>query len=345
MLRYNNSKESELMKKISFLVVILLSSLLLSTETTTIKVKVYLNGLDSVPEIKNKIEIEGEEDFKNKLTVISEIIINDTIAQKEIVKTPQKTAKQMIFVEGGPFIMGSNLGSEHEKPIHLVTIESFYIGKYEVTIAEFEEFIKETGYQTQDERDQYGWTFVEGKQKQVFGMNWRHDPLGNLQKDKTNPVIRLNWYDATAYCKWLSEKTGENYRLPTEAEWEYAARGGKKTLGYLYSGSNNLNEVAWSYSNAGHTTHPVGQKKANELGLYDMSGNAVEWCSDWYSEKYYQDSKNSINPTGPNSGDYKVRRGGDWFYPNETCKIFFRSHNVPVSSSNISGLRIVKSIK
>ena len=126
------------------------------------------------------------------------------------------------------------------------------------------------------------------------------------------PVEYVSWYDCQEFIKKLNALTGQNFRLPTEAEWEYAARGGSKSQGYEYSGSNNLDDVAWYDSNSGDKTHDVATKKPNELGLFDMSGNVLEWCQDWYGRDYYSSSPSS-NPTGPASGSYRVQRGGSWY--------------------------------
>ena len=159
----------------------------------------------------------------------------------------------------------------------------------------------------------------------------------------SRPVINVSWYDAVKYCNWLSEQAGltkayiisgtsvnwnqnaEGYRLPTEAEWEYAARGGKQSRGYKYAGSNNVGEVGWYGQNSGMETHPVKGKKANELGLYDMSGNVGEWCWDSYDSDYYSSSPGA-NPTGTSSGSGRVGRGGSWYFGPRVLRIANRSY-------------------
>jgi formylglycine-generating enzyme required for sulfatase activity len=143
-----------------------------------------------------------------------------------------------------------------------------------------------------------------------------------------HPVVNVTWYGANEYARHYG------LRLPTEAEWEYAARGGARSQGYLYSGSNNLDEVGWYYDNSAEkggsrSTHPVRQKKANELGLYDMSGNVWEWCADWYGEKYYEQFRSApaVNPTGPTEGDYAVLRGGSWYLNVILCRAAYRYRN------------------
>jgi formylglycine-generating enzyme required for sulfatase activity len=206
------------------------------------------------------------------------------------------TAKHFIRIPGGTYTMGCLDGrdtdcDDDEKPHHEVTVSTFSISKYEVTQAQ--------------------WRAVMGS-----------DPpyLYNKGCDQC-PVEQVSWNDTQEFLQKLNAQTGQNYRLPTEAEWEYAARGGNKSQGYLYSGSNTIGEVAWYSDNAEQgnthgskkTTRPVGGKKPNELGLYDMSGNVEEWCSDWYGEDYYQNSPQQ-NPRGSDEGSYHVLRGGCWYY-------------------------------
>ena len=219
---------------------------------------------------------------------------------------------EMVFVKGGTFQMGSNGGEEDEKPVHSVTLSGYYIGKYEVT------------------------------QKQ-----WR-DVMGN---DPANlafpgcddcPVERVNWEDVQIFLQNLNSKTGKNYRLPTEAEWEFAALGGNSSKNYTYSGSNNLNDVAWNKENSDSKTHPVGGKQVNELNIYDMTGNVWEWCSDWYDEKYYESSP-SQNPKGASSGSLRVNRGGSWRLTTVYCRLTNRNGNGPSFREQFLGFRVALS--
>ncbi|MDR1847375.1 MAG: formylglycine-generating enzyme family protein [Bacteroidales bacterium] len=225
---------------------------------------------------------------------------------------PQKSSLpkiEMVFVKGGTFSMGSNDGDSDEKPVHSVTVSGFYIGKYEVTQAQW---------------------------KAVMGNNPSNFKGDNL------PVENVSWNDVQEFIRKLNAKTGKNYRLPTEAEWEFAARGGNSSNGYTYSGSNSIGSVAWYDGNSGNKTHSVGTKQANELGIYDMSGNAWEWCSDWYGG---YSSGSQTNPRGANSGSYRVLRGGSWYYDSSFCRVAIRDYNTPDIRNYIIGFRLACSSK
>ena len=216
----------------------------------------------------------------------------------------------MVYVSGGTFTMGatSEQGSgawDNEKPAHRVTLSSYYIGRYEVTQAEW---------------------------KAVMGSNPSNFKGDNL------PVECVSWNDCQEFIRKLNTLTGKNFRLPTEAEWEFAARGGNNSSGYKYSGSGNIGSVAWYTENSNGKTHPVGQKSPNELGLYDMSGNVYEWCQDWYGS---YPSYAQTNPTGPNSGSYRVCRGGSWDFNAGCCRVSLRIHSTPGDSNFNLGLRLV----
>jgi formylglycine-generating enzyme required for sulfatase activity len=156
------------------------------------------------------------------------------------------------------------------------------------------------------------------------------------------PVEMVSWADVQDFITKLNAQTGLTYRLPTEAEWEYAARGGAQSKGYLYSGGNTIGNVAWYYDNSDSKTHKVGTKAPNELGIYDMSGNVWEWCSDWYGT---YSSSAQTNPTGPSSGEYRVGRGGCWSYGASDCRVSDRYINGPYRRYNYLGFRLVRSSK
>ena len=201
---------------------------------------------------------------------------------------------EMVRVDGGTFRMGatSEQGGDaygDEKPVHSVTLSGYYIGKTEVTQALW---------------------------KAVMGSNPSNFKGDNL------PVECVSWDDCQEFIRKLNSMTGQNFRLPTEAEWEFACRGGNNSRGYKYSGSNNLANVAWYWDNSGEKTHPVATKAPNELGIYDMSGNVWEWCGDWYAN---YTSNSQTNPTGPYSGSDRVGRGGSWDDIVGGCRSSFRS--------------------
>jgi len=233
---------------------------------------------------------------------------------------------EMVYVQGGTFLMGDTLGdgSINEKPVHKVELSSFYIGKYEITQKE--------------------WKAIKGS-----------NPSKN--KDDDLPVEQVSWIDAVTFCNEISSNEGlalcynitdtvvtcdfsaNGYRLPTEAEWEFAAKGGIFSLGYKYSGSNTLDEVGW-YSTNTDSTILVGQKTANELGLYDMSGNVWEWCNDYYGP-FAADSL--TNPIGPDTGSYRIRRGGGWGSTAWFCRSTNRFYYNPTKNYYALGFRVVRS--
>jgi formylglycine-generating enzyme required for sulfatase activity len=257
--------------------------------------------------------------FKNNcLVLVAVCLIFGTIfcGTNVALATPAAAAPgDMVLVQGGTFQMGDTFGDsgcKDDKPVHQVTVRSFYIGKYDVTFGEYGAFCQATG---------------------------RHTPGHSGGDWGLRPVFNVSWYDALAYCNWRSQQEGltlcyvingdkttcdfaaNGYRLPTEAEWEYAAKGGNQSKGYKYSGSNYPNDVAWYSGNSGQgfidqngldgcQVHLVGRLQPNELGLYDMSGNVGQWCWDCYDKNYYQTSTTD-NPTGQVGGSERVIRGGD----------------------------------
>ncbi|MEP6748939.1 MAG: bifunctional serine/threonine-protein kinase/formylglycine-generating enzyme family protein, partial [Bacteroidota bacterium] len=239
---------------------------------------------------------------------------------------PAFVIPEMAHVKGGSFNMGNGTDdvAEDELPQHTVTLADFLIGKYEITTDQFRQFINETKYITTAETEGQSGIYVKGNWEPGKGVNWRHDIYGKIVDSgiKNIPVIHVSWYDASEYCKWLSGKTKKHFRLPTEAEWEYAARGGDSSKNLIYSGSNQIGEVAWWGKNSGNQLHAVGTKGANELGIYDMSGNVMEWCNDWYSENYYKVSATN-NPSGPATGEDRVVRGGSWFLGEKDKRRFY----------------------
>lgn len=218
-----------------------------------------------------------------------------------------------------------------EKPRHEVEVSFFYMSKYELTYGEFKTFVNETSYQTDAD-------------KHAGSYSWKKDAQGQPRDidEKRHPVIHVSWNDAQAYIQWLNGKTGKTYRLPTEAEWEYAARGGAKSNGYLYSGSNSIGTVAWYNEYSNHQTHPVGQKQANELGIYDLTGNVWEWCQDWYNGDYYTGRPDlDMNPQGATTGEIRVYRGGSWDNVPVTCRVARRGGSLRGNRGFSLGFRLV----
>jgi hypothetical protein len=264
--------------------------------------------------------LHEEVNWKDKTNKISEILdsykqeypkgffLNRVKAITAIIKDPlpplviplnHHLYLEMIYVEGGTFEMGYKEGRDGEdkymnkaKPPHQVTLDSFYMGKFTVTQAQY---------------------------VAMMGLNPSH-----FKGDKL-PVEQVFWENTQAFIQKLNQKTGKKFRLPTEAEWEYAARGGNQSKGFTYAGSNNIDEVAWYDKNSGSKTHEVGLKGPNELGIYDMSGNVLEWCEDCYDEKFYEKSAGAKNPVNKNKAGSYVLRGGSWNYDNNNCRPAFRN--------------------
>jgi sulfatase modifying factor 1 len=268
--------------------------------------------------------------------------------QKDI-SAPIPSTEKMIFITGGTFEMGSEDGNDDEKPVHEVELSNFYLSKYELTVGEFRIFIDETRYQTDAEKNNnqgsFFWIPAEEKWEPRKSINWRHDAAGKLRprSEDSHPVVHISWNDATAYCDWLTKKTGKKYRLPTEAEWEYAARGGIRSKGFKYAGGNNLNDVAWYGENGNNQTHVVGSKKPNELGLYDMTGNVWEWCSDFFKADYYYNSP-KWNPSGAEISSFRVRRGAAWGVDGKYCRVAYRFNSKQGDRINNLGFRLARSL-
>jgi formylglycine-generating enzyme len=247
---------------------------------------------------------------------------------------------EMVLVKGGCFKMGNIFGdgSDDEEPVHEVCVDDFYIGKYEVKVEEYMKYVKETGVHKPE------WQENGNKYNIDTGSSNYYKRIGNALTSDNYPIVGVSWNNAVAYAKWLSTKTGKNYRLPTEAEWEYAARSGGKREKYVGTSSNSeLNSYAWYDDNSDRKTHPVGQKKPNGLGLYDMAGNVWEWCQDWYGSKYYDDSPIN-NPKGPSSGSDRISRGGSWYVESSYLRSVFRSNYTQSNRNRDLGLRLARTL-
>ncbi len=253
--------------------------------------------------------IQQETSARQSTEVINGYTVNwapeVTTSQKDVLR---RLINNMQYVSGGTFNMGaSNLdraAGSAERPTHQVTLSSYRIGSYEVTQKE--------------------WETVMGRNPSRF----RGNDL---------PVEYISWNDCQDFISHLNQMTGLHFHLPTEAQWEFAARGGNFSNGYIYSGTNEAGGKSWNQDNSRNRTHPVGQKLPNELGLYDMSGNVAEWCSDWYGE-YNSDSQ--TNPSGPSSGSYRLYRGGSWCYDISSTRVSYRSCYNPVNKYNYLGMRL-----
>ena len=277
-----------------------------------------------------RLEKQGYETVSKKITIIDKEVLNvnekmerERSGLKNIVKDSEELVSvgnkvidvkgikiEMIYVEGGTFEMGKIEEQDgdvydDEKPLHKVTLSNYYIGKYEVT--------------------QELWKTVIGNNPSCF-------------KGDKRPVENVSWNDCQNFIKELNSLTGKTFRLPTEAEWEYAAKGGNKSKGFIYSGSNNIEDVGWYEKNSRNETHEVGRKKANELGIYDMSGNVWEWCIDWYGP---YGSEKQTNPKGPHLGSYRVFRGGSWDFNAYYNKVSFRNYNYQDFFYNFIGFRLI----
>lgn len=257
------------------------------------------------------------------------------------VVSQQEVLDNMVKIDGGTFEMGNKFGKDDEKRQHTVKVNTFYLGRYEVTTGQFEEFVKATGYVTTAEKMGGALAFENGKYVERKNVTWRYDEHGNQTNfDRNKPVLYVSWHDAVKYCQWLSASTGRYFRLPTEAEWEYAARGGRSGSELPYAGSDNIDEAGWYNSNSGNKLHTIGNKLPSDLGLYDMTGNVLEWCYDWYSAGYYQVSQ-QLNPKGPETGTFKSVRGGGWHNKASDCRNTDRHYDAPDSRLNYNGFRIV----
>ena len=250
------------------------------------------------------IKLKGTQELNQNMN-------QSTDSSQELVFNVNGVQFKMKYVEGGTFMMGASddddKAREDEQPTHKVRLGSYYMGETQVT--------------------QELWQAVMGDNPSHF-------------KGDRLPVEQVFWVDCQEFVKKINNLTGKTFSLPTEAQWEFAARGGNKSKGYKYSGSNNLDEVAWYEGNSNRQTHQVATKNANELGLYDMSGNVWEWCNDWFDSYYYSKSPQE-NPKGPLSGGRRVVRGGSWNDDGRYCRGSFRGNCIPDDRCNVGGFRLV----
>ena len=297
----------------------------INVSSTPIAADLYVDGklVDQTPAMvdlligNHKITLrkQGYADHEQTITVEEGKVtdVTATLSEQKVAKatgsayteTVNGINLKMILVEGGTFAMGSNDGDSDEQTVHTVTLDSYYIGETEITQAQW---------------------------RAIMGTN------PSLYTGDNRPVENVSWENAQEFCNKLSELTGKRYILPTEAQWEYAARGGNKSKGYTYSGSNSISEVA-VYDTSSHSN--VKSKLPNELGIYDMSGNVLEWCSDWYESSYsFYRYAYTTNPQGSISGSRRVLRGGSWVSMPFCCRVASRDNSFPSDHYSIFGFRV-----
>lgn len=282
----------------------------------------------------------------------------DVILEAPIFTPATTVPPEMVLIPAGSFLMGSDDGETNERPVHRVHLDTFYLDKYQVTVAKFKAFAEATGYKTDAEKEgwSYAWTGKRWEKKErIF---WRRNAKGEIiePEEMDHPVIHVSWNDANTYAQWAGK------RLPTEAEWEYAARCGKK--GYKYSwgdgvpagktGGNIADESLkrvfkdweiWDGFDDGFVfTAPVGAFEPNEFGLYDMTGNVWEWCQDWYDGNYYKDSP-ARNPVGPTKGSLRVLRGSSWYSNPSLVRCAMREGDNSVYRSSYIGFRCAQDFR
>ncbi len=296
---------------------------------------------------------------ESSLPPVDTTTITETVSYPTDDYVDSVDGSNMVFVKGGTYNMGWTHPEDinvfkTENPQHEVTVGDFFLSTHEVTYKQFCMFLNEKGNQTEEEKP---WLELDGSLDDVYCMIKQKGDKFTVKADyEMYPVICVNWYGAVAYCKWMSEKTGRNYRLPTEAEWEYAARDGGKDIRYSWGNDfpkagkgGNIADATYKkkypdylmsteeFNDGFVYTSPVSQFDPNTLGLYDMSGNVSEWCSDWKDDYY---SITVTDPTGPEIGDDRVIRGGNWNTGVGTLALFQRSGNRPRAYSTMTGFRI-----
>jgi formylglycine-generating enzyme len=274
-----------------------------------------------------------------------------------------------VLIRGGEFTMGSpeseigrdvakavykQFGIDYSETQHQVRLSNFYMSKYAVTVSEFRSFVETTGYRTDAEKGGGSWIWNDSGAVKTAGVNWRHGVSGSVRpaSEDNHPVIHVSWNDAVAYGEWMSKKSGKTYRLPTEAEREYACRAGTTTP---FNTGNNLTTDQANYDgNYPYNGNPKGVYRLNTVpvnsfspnvwGLYTMHGNVAEWCSDWFGGRYYDECKESgtvSNPAGPATGSGRVLRGGSWLNYAGDCRSAFRNFYTPDYRRDGIGFRLV----
>ena len=318
-------------------------------------------NLGNYPEAKRKWEaaLDREEGCPNLSSAqrqnLNDWLAKARLAENPVVVTPQPTGitePETVLVQGGTFQMGDNFGDPEagtDETVHYVKLNSFRMGKYELSVAEFKTFIDDTNYKTDADKEGNSHVYTGTTWETKSGVNWRCGISGAIRSssESNHPVIHVSWNDATEYCKWLSRKTSKDYRLPTEAEWEFAAReGGKKVrfgngkdIADLSEINLDIRQFSGDYR---QKTMTVNSLTPNALGLYHMSGNVWEWCNDWYS---YYDRDTVSNPTGVVAGSSRVLRGGGWNGYPQSCRASNRNDYTPTNRDLNLGFRLALSIQ
>ena len=275
----------------------------------------------------------------NKYSVFPGVLVFFVLFFANFISKAQIVDNQLILINGGKFKIGNKNGDDDEKPEKKIFIDTFYIGKYEVTNYQYCEFLNSVKPDASEERK---FINLKGSFKDIKCRIYLKNGVYFTEKGFENfPVNFVSWFGADAYCRFAGG------RLPTEAEWEYAAKGGKLSFfgkikrQYLYAGSNNPDETAWFRKNSDNRLHKVGLKKPNKRGIYDMSGNVGEWCADWYAPDYYKTAPVQ-NPRGPENGRMKVHRGGSWYNTPKMLRITNRRASKPVTQNAVIGFRTAK---
>lgn len=285
-----------------------------------------------------------------KTILISLIILTYTYGEElTIFNKPS-----MIHIEKGSYNMGSYYGDKDEKPPHKIVIDyDFEISKYEVTVQSFKSFIRATGYKTDAEKNNSCYTWINDIWVYKTGVTWKNP---NYLQEDTHPVVCVSWEDSKQYIEWLNKQTNKNYRLPTEAEWEYIAKAGtstkwsfgnnKKHLKFHANIADSLSTYTWKESwNDGYKyTAPVGSYMANQLGVHDMYGNVWEWCEDWYAENYQNTPRNG-STNNKNHNKKKVFRGASWINFPSSTRSANRFYDTPTSRYNVIGFRVARTLK
>ncbi len=288
-----------------------------------------------------ELSFVGDENWKGSVKL--EVGKTVTLEIKPYVnKAIRNVFMSMSYVEAGTFMMGDADGGPDHNVVHPVTLPAFEIGTYEVTVGQFSQFVEQTGYVTELER-MSGTHLVldsEGGLQKKEGMNWRYGPDGNLVENMEKPVVFVSWNDAMAFAKWMSENDEGTYRLPTEAEWEFAAQGGIRSKGLLFGDSTKAE------SSKNPQLLGIGDEEAlpNELGILHFDGSVSEWCLDWYDKNYYRRSS-ANSPMGPNTGQMKVIRGGSWISEKAMNLLTYRKKTSPRLCSFSDGFRVVRELK